>query len=127
VTAHCPPTRFAGAPAVLAAAAATALLAAIVAEQWIGRLRVQAPPGDPRIADAAGPLAAPGDAEADFQQASELAYQAVEGLDDLVDAALAAQSWAELDEDARAALSALADHLPPDLASALALSEPPEM
>jgi hypothetical protein len=104
-----------------------ALLAAIFAWQWIGHPRVQAPPGDPRIADAQGPLAAPGDAEADFQQASELAYQAVEDLDGLVDAALAAQSWAELDEDARAALSALADHLPQDLVSALALSEPPEM
>ena len=104
----------------LAAAAAVTLLAAILAWQWIGHPRVQAPPDDPRIAGAAGPLAAPGDAETDFQQASELASQAVEGLDDLVDAALTAQSWAELDEDAGAVLSALADHLPPDLASALA-------
>jgi hypothetical protein len=115
-----PLTRF------LATAVAVVLLAAILAWQWIGPARLQQPREDPRIAGAEGPPAAPGDAEADFQQASELASQAVEDLDDLVDAALAAQSWAALDEDARAALSVLADHLPQDLASALALSEPPE-
>ena len=113
-------------PTVLAAAAAV-LLAATIAWQWAPHGRLPQPPEDSGLVAAAPQPAAPADAEVDLQQAGDLASQAVEGLDDLVDAALAAQRWAELDEDARAALSALADHLPPDLFSALALSEPPEM
>ena len=116
---HVPSRRWA-----LAAAAAMVLLAAILVGGWIGRSRTQGLPAEPAVVEANLPSAAPEDAGLDLDEASALAGQAIEELDGLVDATLADQSWAGLDEDARAALSALADHLPQELASALAWSEP---
>jgi hypothetical protein len=60
----------------------------------------------------------------DLDQVTAMAGETIDGLDDLVDRAMASQQWGGLDEDARAVWEALAEELPADLSSALALSEP---
>jgi hypothetical protein len=101
-------------------AAAIALLL-VSAAVW---LRPKDSSTEVQTAEAKLPLTAPADAAADLDQATALAGQAIDGLDDLVDQAMASQQWGGLDEDARAVWDALAEELPADISSALAFSEP---
>jgi hypothetical protein len=101
----------------VALAAAIALLAAVVVWQRIEQ------PGSPGP-DIAARVAPHDDPAADLTHVTELAEQATDALDSLMDRAISSQQWAGLDDDARTALSAVIDHLPPDISSALAFSEP---
>ena len=106
----------------LAAAAAIVLLAmAAFVWQSIDRDPMTTLPQESEVASAIAV-----DPSAGLDGVTDLASQAAENLDNLVDSAIAAQRWAQLDHDARVVIETLADRLPFEVPTTLVLSEIPD-
>jgi hypothetical protein len=110
-----------GRRAVAAAAAVVLLATAVVFGPSTGRHRPTQPPHE----NGAEPVTAI-DPSAGMGRVSDLASQATENLDILMDSAIEAQRWAQLDHDAQVVIQTLADRLPFDVPTTLAFSETPD-